>query len=222
MGRFFIIKAGRSRNPEIQPETAREDGREVSGIIKKDIRKQYIDIRNGLDKQRGLQYSQSIAGRLAELECVLQAVNVMCFVSFGSEVYTHSVIKDWLLEGKNVFVPCIESALDGVRRMHAVKIRDFGELSKAGSYGIPEPPLVQGNIAAPESLDVIVVPGSVFDLDKNRLGYGGGFYDKYLAGVSDKCKKIGVCYDFQVIEHIPHDEHDIPLDMLVTEKRIII
>lgn len=191
-------------------------------LDKKDVRKKYLALRNSFDKNTLLQYSESIAARLEQMRCIAEAENIMCFVSFGSEVHTHAIIKKWLLEGKNVCVPCIENISMGTRCMHAVRIRDFNELKKCGSYGILEPPLLRHNIADPESFDVIIVPGCVYDVNKNRMGYGGGFYDKYLAVTSRNCIKIGVCYDFQVIDQIPHDAHDIPLDSLVTEKRIIL
>ncbi len=80
-----------------------------------------------------------------------------------------------------------------------------------GKYNIPEP------TGDKTEVDTIIVPGSVFDLSGYRIGYGGGYYDKYMK----ECHlKIGVCFDFQVIDRLPREEHDVRLDWLITEKRI--
>ncbi len=145
----------------------------------------------------------------------------MCFVSFGSEVFTHDLIKNWIELGKKVSVPCIEKLSDGKKLMHAVRLCNFSELRQKGSFGILEPELDLNNIVPPEKLDLVIVPGSAFDISKNRMGYGGGFYDSFLTGTLTECKKIAVCFDFQILDEIPHADWDIPVDMIVTEKRII-
>lgn len=81
-----------------------------------------------------------------------------------------------------------------------------------GKYDIPEPTGRQVEV------DTIVVPGSVFDLKGYRIGYGGGYYDRYM---KPHHKKIGVCFDFQVVDVLPTEAHDVGLDMLITESRII-
>lgn len=144
----------------------------------------------------------------------------MCYVSFGNEVYTHQLIKKWMGEGKQVSVPCIVNNIKEQRNMHAIKINSFDEL-KTNKYGILEPTLMDCNIVYPEMLDVVIVPGIAFDIYKNRMGFGAGYYDRFLSNVSGECKKIGICFDFQVLDKIPYEEHDVPLDMLVTENRII-
>ncbi|WP_340148341.1 5-formyltetrahydrofolate cyclo-ligase [Ruminiclostridium hungatei] len=191
------------------------------GIIKSEIRKQYLGLRDNLDRCELLNRSESIYCRLMAVQAVIEARTIMCFVSFGSEVHTHGLIRSWLSQGKRVSVPCLEKHKDGNSRMHAVQIRDFSQLKARGSFGILEPLLAESDIVSPQEHDVIIVPGSVFDENRNRMGYGGGFYDRYLTGTSDRCLNIGLCFDFQVIAHIPHENHDIPLDLIVTEKRII-
>lgn len=191
---------------------------EVIGIDKKSIRKKYIAIRNNFPQNELLGFSESISEKLNQLEFIRNSKNIMCFVSFGSEVETHSLIKNWLIEGKNISVPAMSND-KGV--MHAVKISGFHELKACGKYGILEPTVLEDNIMSPENFDVIIVPGSAFDIRKNRMGYGAGFYDRFLSQTGPLCRKIGICFDFQVADEIPHEEHDVPLDLLITEKRII-
>ncbi|MHB8066004.1 MAG: 5-formyltetrahydrofolate cyclo-ligase, partial [Ruminiclostridium sp.] len=178
--------------------------------------------RNKLEMNDVLTRSKDIAQSLNQIEYVISAKSIMCYVSFGKEVDTHTLIKKWICEGKQVSVPCVVNATGKDKYMHAVKVADYDELTACGKYGILEPPLLQCNIVDPNRFDVIIVPGSAFDKNKNRMGYGAGFYDRFLSKVSGKCNKIGICFDFQVFEKIPFDEHDVPLDLLVTEKKIIL
>lgn len=185
------------------------------------IRKQCISARNQLEMADLLRLSANIADKLNQLGHVRKACNIMCFVSFGSEVSTHDLIKSWLEEGKKVCVPVVAKATGSEKHMVAIQIRDFNELC-LGYYGILEPPLSKLNIVNPEEIDVVIVPGSAFDTKRNRIGYGGGFYDIFLKEVSHKCKKIGICFDLQVQPDLPVEEFDIPVDILITEKRIIV
>lgn len=191
-------------------------------ILKDAVRKNYIAIRNRLLKQEVIDISEALAERLKQIEYINNAKSIMCYVSFGNEVHTHELIKMWLSEGKQVSVPCVANNTKEVKGMYAVKINSFDELEAAGKYGILEPPLLECNIITPALLDAVIVPGSAFDINKNRMGYGAGYYDRFLSNVSHKCYKIGICYDFQVLDKIPYEEYDVPLDLLITEKRIII
>jgi 5-formyltetrahydrofolate cyclo-ligase len=193
----------------------------VVKINKESVRKKSIALRNNLEKNDVLLRSKYIAQSLNQIKYVINAKTIMCYVSFGNEVDTHSLIKQWICEGKQVSVPCIANGTRNPGFMHAIEIANFNELTPCGKYGILEPPLLQGNIIDPNIFDVIIVPGSAFDINKNRMGYGAGFYDRYLSKVSRECQKIGIGFDFQVLEEIPYEEYDVPLDLVVTEKRII-
>lgn len=188
---------------------------------KESIRKQNIAIRNELDKNQILRMSESITLKLNGIESVRKAERIMSYVSFGKEVYTHSLIRQWLAEKKGVSVPCVYKASKEGRCMYAVSISDFDELTVRSGYGILEPVLCGSKIVAPESIDVVIIPGNAFDVGKNRIGYGAGYYDKFLRETSPKCVKIAICFDFQVLKAVPYDEYDVPVDLIVTEKRII-
>ena len=131
------------------------------------------------------------------------------YLSFSSEAKTERLIEELLAKGKKVYCPRIE---DG--KMQAVEYGDDFSLS---DYGIREPvgETYQGEI------DVIVAPLLAVDHTGTRLGYGGGYYDKFIAK-HDGAKTVGWCYDFQVVEKdLPKDEWDRRLDALITDLRTI-
>jgi 5-formyltetrahydrofolate cyclo-ligase len=103
--------------------------------------------------------------------------------------------------------------------MLSLKIADFNDLSP-GHYGILEPEFERCKVISPNDIDAIIIPGLAFDECKRRLGYGGGYYDRFITGVRNDCTRVAVCFDFQVLEYIPTESHDQRMDILVTDKRI--
>ncbi len=137
-----------------------------------------------------------------------EAKTVFCYVSMNNEVDTRSIIKYALREGKSVCVPLCEP--EG--KMTPYVIYSLGEMSE-GAYGIPEPP-----IGAPkgEDIDLCIVPCVCADQECYRVGQGGGYYDRFLADFEGKSMLL--CRDVLVHESVPRKEHDLPCDLLITEK----
>lgn len=131
------------------------------------------------------------------------------YCSFGTEADTMPVINELLAKGKTVFLPRVENT-----DMVAVQYEKGTPLAK-GRYGIKEPvgPAYDG------TTDVTVLPLLAIDKKGNRLGYGGGYYDRFLE--KKDTLKIAYCYDFQVLEEVCAAAHDIKADLIVTDKRII-
>ncbi|MBI4439419.1 5-formyltetrahydrofolate cyclo-ligase [Candidatus Woesearchaeota archaeon] len=140
-----------------------------------------------------------------------KARNVMVYASFDGEVFTQDIITELFAMGRNVLVPKV--------RHHSiipVRIKSLSEL-RPGMYCIPEP---KGSRPFPLSdIDLVIVPGIGFDAYGHRIGFGAGLYDRFLPKV--RCKKIGVAFEFQILKKIPAASHDIPVDMVVTEKRVL-
>jgi 5-formyltetrahydrofolate cyclo-ligase len=90
-----------------------------------------------------------------------------------------------------------------------------------GVFGILEPRKESARIFNPEEIDLVIVPGVAFDEHRNRIGFGAGFYDRFLESVRPSCAKIGIAFEFQIYDEVPVEEHDIPLDLVITEKRTI-
>ena len=137
------------------------------------------------------------------------AAAVYAYLSFNQEVRTRPVILRAWADGKRVAVPKIA---DGAMRF--VWIEDFDHL-RPGAFGIPEPE-VDGSVADdPRAL--VLVPGLAFDRRGHRVGYGGGYYDRFLADEREH-PLIALCYDFQLRDHLDAESHDIPVHRVLWEK----
>lgn len=143
------------------------------------------------------------------------AQSIMCFVSFGTEVHTHEFLKEALAEGKRVFVPYIKSKAEG---MNACEIKDFSEL-ELGYFNILTPKEEFRRITSEEP-DLVIVPAVAYDLQGYRVGYGGGFYDRYLGQLRDSTSRIGIGFSEQVVDKVPVESFDQPIDILITPEKI--
>ncbi len=142
--------------------------------------------------------------------------SIFSYIHFRSEVKTNKIIQSLLEKNKEVSLP---KTYIKEKLIKAVQIKDLNNL-QAGAYGILEPEEKFKPILS-EKLDCIIVPGAVFDRSGGRIGYGGGFYDRFFEKVSAKTIKIGLAFDFQLKKKIPQEEHDIPLDIIITDKEIV-
>jgi len=138
------------------------------------------------------------------------------YVSFDMEINTHKIIKLALEKGKNVYVPKVISKDFG---MLAVRLNNLMDLKK-NRMGILEP-IDKTEIIDPKDIDLAIIPGLAFDLKGNRIGYGGGYYDRFF---SDKKKKlpimIALAYESQVFPQIQEETYDIIVDKIITEKNV--
>ena len=145
--------------------------------------------------------------------------SIFVYVSFRSEVATLSLIDTLIDMGKTVIVPITRIQ---EKRLDAIHITNRLTDLEPGYCNIPEPKeaLCKTAKVAPEKIETILLPGSVFDERGGRFGYGGGYYDRFLAKVPT-ATRIGLAFDLQIIEKAPLQEHDEILDLVVTESRVI-
>ena len=162
--------------------------------------------------------SAAIAGRLLGLPAVLAARTLFTYVNFRSEVETIALINSWLASGKRVAVPL---TLPAESRLAAYQITDPSHDLHPGYCRIPEPDPSLATPVEPTEIEVIVLPGSVFDCHGGRLGYGGGFYDRFLAHQAPAAIRIGLAFELQVTDSLPLLAHDQRLHALVTEERVL-
>ncbi|MEI7640277.1 MAG: 5-formyltetrahydrofolate cyclo-ligase [bacterium] len=142
------------------------------------------------------------------------ARKVMLYIDTQSEVSTSPFIEFFLNNGIKVYAPSVSSG-----KIRPVLLHKNCILKEA-SFKIKEPhPKI--HIANVEKLDMVIVPGIAFDLTGHRLGFGRGYYDKFLKQVSKKTIKIGLAFSQQVVASLPAEKHDIKMDYIITDKNII-
>ena len=183
--------------------------------IKKDeIRKQILEKRSNLSLEEVDKKSELIIENLTPY--LKNAQNIMIFTDMKNEVRITKLIE--LYPEKNFFISKIVNS-----KNREMKINKYNEnelvLHKFGYYESSSDDFYDEKI-----LDIVIVPALAFDFSKNRIGFGGGYYDTFLNKVRGKNKNtlfIGVCYDFQMIEEVPIEEHDITLDLVINESEVL-
>lgn len=154
--------------------------------------------------------SQAIADKLNELVPLGAARTIMGFCPIKNEVDLSYYLNRQWTKGKTILLPRINQ----VGELEAVKYGGDNSLTP-GSYGILEP---RGEAVQPNDVDAVLVPGLVFDGKGYRLGYGKGYYDRFLSTLPKKVFICGVCYEFQVVDNVCPHENDIPMHWVVTDK----
>ena len=149
---------------------------------------------------------------------------VLAYCSVGNEPSTLALIDSLLKSGKRVCLPlCTDLDEEGHRTgafdaMEARVITSFDDLT-AGAYGIPEPK-ADTELVPPEEIDIIILPCVGCDRQCRRIGHGAGYYDKYLTTVRKDCFTMALCYEEALADELPSEEHDVPVDAVVTEKTV--
>lgn len=181
------------------------------------LRRRILGLREQLPPEERSGKSAAIAARFLALPFLAPGCSIFCYVHFRSEVETLPLIRLCLARGFRVSVPRV---VEQSRSLLACAISDPDCDLVPGYQAIPEPradlPLVD-----PASIRVAVVPGSVFDPSGGRLGYGGGYYDRFFARRATGALRVGLAYDLQVVAAVPLESHDQKMDCLLTETRTI-
>jgi 5-formyltetrahydrofolate cyclo-ligase len=184
---------------------------------KKALRKRLLAERNSLSAPERILKSSRIMYRLMALQEYRMARTVMFFVSHGSEVITDIMIGQALRDGKHAAVPRTDPANCGIS---AHKVKSLEHDLEPRTYGIREPKPGSCPEVAPGKIDLVLVPGVAFDAAGHRIGYGKGYYDKWLKKFAIG-KRVGICFDCQLIRSVPKTESDMPVAKIVTEKRVV-
>ena len=157
--------------------------------------------------------SDIIQQRLFKEEDFKKAKVVMFYVSLKDEVSTFFMIDEAIKTGKRICVPVI---LKEEKRLIAGEIKNRKEDLESQHFGIHQP--IEGRVKEVplKDIDLVIVPGIAFDRNNVRLGRGHGYYDRFLSGLSKNTETIGLAFDFQVVEKLPKDSHDIPVSKVIT------
>jgi len=186
---------------------------------KNKLRKEYLRKRENLSLEFIKEKSKIITAKLKQYIEKNNYKNIMIFVSFRNEVQTHNMIKELLSEDdKNIYVPYIDKR---VNNMRISKIEDFEKDLQPGMFNILEPKINLRKDELYKKLEMIVVPGLIFSKQGYRIGYGGGFYDKFLSKIKDDVMKIGITFSPFIVDKLPVDKYDLPVDLIITENNEI-
>lgn len=151
---------------------------------------------------------------VTELPAFQGARTVLAFVSLGDEPPTRPLLEAVLASGKRLCLPRIVS---GQSRFEAAAVGSLDEL-RPGVYGISEPPPSAAAVD-PSELDLVIVPALAFDVSGNRLGRGGGYYDRFLAALPPHAVTVGLTFEAALWPRVPVEAHDVPVQWIVTESR---
>jgi len=182
------------------------------------LRKSILAQRDVMQEADRHEKSMKIVEGLWQLEEIENAGSIFMYVNFRSEVETEEFIRQCLARGKAVTVPYTDVK---AKALLPIRIVDPDKDLSPGYCSIPEPdPDAAAEIRA-ETIEIVIIPGSVFDTNGGRLGYGGGYYDRFLVNDAPQAKRIGLAFEVQVVEKVPMLPHDQFLDILITEKRTV-
>ncbi len=184
--------------------------------MKEDLRKELLKKRKSLSNLDVLKKSSQIEKRLFKMNEYKKSQMILYYISYDNEVCTHYMIKNSMLEGKNVVVP-----LSNKKNITLIlsKLDKWDDL-KIGSYKILEPKKEYIKRVSIDKIDLIIVPGVGFDKQGNRIGHGIGYIDKLLQD-SNYASHIGLAFELQIVDSISTEKHDISVNKIITEKRII-
>ncbi len=179
------------------------------------IRKEVISRRDALSLSVRKAKDEIIRSRLLALPEFIKARTILFYASFRSEVDTIELLRNSLLNNKTILLPRVDVQNSSLT---LYEIRTMADLAP-GCYGILEP-AANGNNNIPDAgIDLMIIPGVAFDEHCNRLGYGKGYYDRLLS--HKNALAVALAYEEQIVAHIPADAHDIKMDRIITDKRII-
>lgn len=186
---------------------------------KSSIRKRILALRNDLSPEACRLNSSCIMQRVLELPMVKSAKHILCYAGYKSEVITEDLIMALLQIGKQVYLPRVNG-----EEMDFYQVKGASDLTQ-GYKGIPEPSPDCHIIFTKEMWEqnieqtIMFLPGAAFSEDGARIGYGKGYYDRYLMKLPCQ-ERIALCYEMQMVDAIPSDAHDIPVTTIVTEEKI--
>ncbi len=182
-------------------------------IDKEKLRNELLEKRKTLSQSELESKSQKIYNYLVCQSDFINAKSIFVYCSAGKEIMTDDIIIKALADSKAVYVPyCYAKGL-----MKPVRIYSLEDL-KIGKFDIREPKNTEGEVDKAQ-IDLCIVPNLAIDKNGFRIGYGGGFYDRFMRG--EEFRKISLCLSHNVYEKLPHEEHDVNCDIIITENGVL-
>lgn len=187
------------------------------------MRRAAYDARNAQEEKERL--SEAAIARFVQLDEYRRAQTAMWYIDCRSELRTKHALPAALASGKSIIVPYCTVDEQGENKLGLWRLESMDELV-VGKWKILEPPRERwgdpAKEAAPDDLDIVMVPGVGFGRDGARMGNGQGYYDRLLASVRPDCALIGLCYESQLFDDLIVGPHDVFMDKVVTERALYI
>lgn len=180
---------------------------------KQNLRKRILTLLREQEEEDRLKKSLVIQKKLFKLIEAHKASTILFYASFDGEVCTFEMIKQARRLGKTLGLPVVNTI---TKEMIPCYFEESIEDLKEGYFGIKTPHYNEKNRMSLEKLDIVIVPGVAFDREKNRLGRGGGYYDRFLKNLPDSVLTVGVAFDFQIVQSLPLGDHDQPVKEVLT------
>lgn len=177
---------------------------------KDSLRIELLNKRRSLSENIRKRYSAEIVEKIKNLPEFKEANTIMLYCATKGEPDLTPLFKEVISLGKVLLLPRVKG-----NEIEAVITENPSCLSK-GTFGILEPS--EGSVISPREIDFVAVPGIAFDKRGYRIGFGKGYYDRFLKHV--KGIKVGIAYSFQIVEELPHDPWDVPVDLIITESSV--
>ncbi|MBU2591344.1 MAG: 5-formyltetrahydrofolate cyclo-ligase [Nitrospinota bacterium] len=178
------------------------------------IRKGMLAERDGMGLDDVESKSSLIAQRFFGLDRIAGRRSFLFYADFRNEVKTGNMIRRSIGEGIGVYLPTIDEPSD---QIEPVRLFEPDKELVRGKWGIT----VSSNGSAPiEEIDLVLLPGIAFDRRGGRLGFGKGYYDRFLSRLDKSVLKVGLCYRFQLLERLPLSKDDVPVDVVITEEGV--
>lgn len=184
---------------------------------KKKLRKNILTTRSSLSRQEVSTKSKIISNKIKQLIAYEKGQTIMIYLPIRNEVDVTVLIEDLWEKGKRVVIPVCDT-----KNINLIptELRDLEEDLAPGTWGILEPKEDKMRPVELKDIDLVIVPGVGFDVSGNRLGYGGGYYDRFLLEIRANTPKVAVAFQLQIVATMMPDVFDIPMDMIITEEHI--
>ncbi|RKD31323.1 5-formyltetrahydrofolate cyclo-ligase [Thermohalobacter berrensis] len=183
------------------------------------LRKEMLKRRSSMSKKQVQTLSDKIIATLTKFPIFTDGKNIMTYLSFNNEINTFNLIKHCMENNKRVIVPyCEERNI----RIIPSEIKDMSKELVKNKFGFYEPKHDYLRPFNHNNIDMIIVPGLAFDKRCYRIGFGKGYYDRFLSRIKPEIPTIGLAYSFQIVDRILEEDFDVPLDYVITEKKIIV
>ena len=185
---------------------------------KSKIRSMVLDKRLNMNSEEVKSKSISIANNFFDSSLYKSAKVIMVYIDFRNEVETKNIIVKAIKDDKRIIIPI---SIKETRELILSEIKDYDSELGSGAYGILEPKEEFIRRVDPALIDLVIIPGVAFDNAGHRVGYGAGYYDRFLKKLKPYVPKIALAFDLQIVDSIDGDEHDIPVDYIINENSII-